>query len=61
MKDMKKYYLVLAIIIPVYIVIGFVSSRSDFFNTLNIVLAVIWVISLYAFRKSRDFERRKKK
>ncbi|MDI6721399.1 MAG: hypothetical protein QMD85_03345 [Candidatus Aenigmarchaeota archaeon] len=58
---MKRYYLALVILIPVYIIIGFFALRSDFFDSLNIILAVVWLISLFAFYKSRNHAPKRKK
>lgn len=51
MKSMKKYYLALAVLIPIYIAIEFVASMSDFFSIFNALLIVVWAASLFAFLK----------
>lgn len=61
MKDMKKYYLALAILIPVYIAVGFVASRDNFFNIFNIILVVVWAAAVFAWHRSRNFRPAKKK
>jgi hypothetical protein len=61
MNDMKKYYLALVILIPIYIATGFVASRSEIFNYFNIALLILWVAAVFAFYKSKDFQKMKKK
>ena len=53
MRDLRKYYKLLSILIPLYLAIGFISERDALFNYFNAGLAVFWLVMVFAWIKSR--------